>query len=129
MDFDVDTAGMGRLRKLWAWRVLPFLALVWLYKRLLSPLLPSACRYHPTCSEYAFEAIKQRGVFQGIIIGTLRILRCAPWGGHGYDPVAAFRWPWERSQRTRNGKEDAQGNAEPSSDETNFDHQHPSRPA
>jgi putative membrane protein insertion efficiency factor len=99
MKLHIDTQGMNLPSKLWAWRVWPFLALVWLYKRVLSPALPSACRYEPTCSEYAFDAIKQRGIVQGIIIGTLRILRCAPWGGHGYDPVEAFRWPWQRGRK------------------------------
>lgn len=91
-----DTEGLSPWRRVWAWRVWPFLVLIKLYKRLISPVLPSACRYYPTCSEYAFEAIRQRGILQGIVIAILRLLRCAPWGGHGYDPVEAFRWPWQR---------------------------------
>jgi putative membrane protein insertion efficiency factor len=58
-----------------------------IYKYLLSPLLPNACRYNPTCSQYAEEAIKKYGIFKGIYLGTKRISRCHPWGGHGYDPL------------------------------------------
>jgi hypothetical protein len=82
--------------RIWAFRLVPLLLPVWLYKRLLSPLLPRSCRYEPTCSEYMFTALAQRGIFSGLIIGALRILRCHPWGGSGFDPVEAFRWPWQR---------------------------------
>jgi putative membrane protein insertion efficiency factor len=58
-----------------------------IYKYLLSPLLPNACRYNPTCSQYAEEAIKKYGIFKGVYLGTKRISRCHPWGGHGYDPL------------------------------------------
>jgi putative membrane protein insertion efficiency factor len=58
-----------------------------LYQALLSPLLPPACRYFPSCSQYMVEAVTKHGVFKGIWLGTRRLLRCAPWGGHGYDPV------------------------------------------
>ena len=57
------------------------------YKRYLSPMLPSACRYVPTCSEYAMEAIECNGVLRGGAQAILRFVRCSPWGGHGYDPV------------------------------------------
>jgi putative membrane protein insertion efficiency factor len=57
------------------------------YKYVLSPLLPNACRYNPTCSQYAEEAIKKYGIFKGIFIGAKRIARCHPWGGNGYDPL------------------------------------------
>lgn len=113
MQLRLDTSGMSMPRKLWAWRLWPFLALVWLYKRTLSPLLPSACRYHPSCSEYAFDAIRQRGIIQGTIIALLRLLRCAPWGGHGYDPVEAFEWPWNRDRR---GPDDSSGHSHDHSD-------------
>lgn len=53
----------------------------------ISPLLPSACRYNPTCSRYAVEAIEEWGVWKGWILAIKRIMRCHPWGGHGYDPV------------------------------------------
>ena len=61
--------------------------LVKFYQALLSPLLPNACRYNPTCSQYTIDAIQKYGGFKGIYLGIRRILRCHPWGGHGYDPV------------------------------------------
>jgi hypothetical protein len=65
----------------------PFILMIRIYKYLLSPLLPNACRYTPTCSQYAEEAIKKYGIIKGIYLGTKRIARCHPWGGHGYDPL------------------------------------------
>lgn len=69
-------------------------ALVWLlllpikfYKMCISPMLPPACRYQPTCSEYALQAIKKHGPFRGTWLAIKRICRCHPWGGSGYDPV------------------------------------------
>lgn len=56
-----------------------------LYQLLLSPHLGSACRFTPTCSMYAIEALKQYGALKGFVLATHRILRCNPWGGHGYD--------------------------------------------
>ena len=64
-----------------------FILMIRIYKNLLSPLLPNACRYNPTCSQYAEEAIKKYGIFKGIFLGAKRIARCHPWGGHGYDPL------------------------------------------
>lgn len=58
-----------------------------LYKRFLSPLLPSACRYRPTCSEYMIEAVDKYGVRRGVWMGTLRLLRCHPFHEGGFDPV------------------------------------------
>jgi len=58
-----------------------------LYQRLISPVLPPACRFYPTCSEYAIEAIRKKGVVRGCWLGLRRIARCHPWGGAGYDPV------------------------------------------
>lgn len=58
-----------------------------LYKYLISPILPNACRYTPTCSEYAVEALKKHGPFKGLYLAIKRILSCNPWGGSGYDPV------------------------------------------
>lgn len=57
------------------------------YKRWISPLLPPACRFTPTCSEYALEAVLTHGVLRGLWLGVKRIGRCHPWGGHGHDPV------------------------------------------
>ncbi len=58
-----------------------------LYQILLSPLLPNACRYAPSCSQYGIEAVKKHGAIKGGYLTIKRILRCHPWGGHGYDPV------------------------------------------
>ena len=58
-----------------------------MYQYMISPLLPSACRYSPTCSVYAVEAIRIHGPFKGFTMAIKRISRCHPWGGHGYDPV------------------------------------------
>lgn len=57
------------------------------YKYFLSPLLPMACRFTPSCSDYAMQAIQKYGVLKGSWLGLKRILRCNPWGGHGNDPV------------------------------------------
>ncbi len=57
------------------------------YKRFLSPLLPSACRFHPTCSEYMREAIERRGAIRGVYLGMRRLLRCHPFHAGGFDPV------------------------------------------
>jgi hypothetical protein len=58
-----------------------------LYKWFISPLLPSTCRYQPTCSTYAIQALRKHGPFKGFYLAARRILRCHPWGGHGHDPV------------------------------------------
>jgi putative membrane protein insertion efficiency factor len=64
-----------------------FLNFLKLYKALLSPFLPSACRFTPTCSEYAMEAVEKYGAFHGTWLGVKRILRCQPFCKGGYDPV------------------------------------------
>ncbi len=58
------------------------------YKRVISPVLPPACRFSPTCSEYAQDAIRRYGFAQGLWRGLLRLLRCHPFSRGGYDPVA-----------------------------------------
>jgi len=58
-----------------------------IYQWIISPALPKTCRYHPSCSEYAVEALLIHGPVKGLIMGTKRILSCHPWGGHGHDPV------------------------------------------
>jgi uncharacterized protein len=63
------------------------LALIWVYQHLISPLTPATCRYTPTCSAFAVEAVKKYGPFKGGWMGLKRIGRCHPWGGSGYDPV------------------------------------------
>ncbi len=63
------------------------------YQRAVSPLLPPACRYTPTCSQYMVEAVQKHGALKGLYLGIRRILRCHPWGGYGYDPVPdEFHW-------------------------------------
>lgn len=61
------------------------------YKRFLSPLLPAACRFHPTCSEYAAQAVETHGALRGTSLALLRILRCNPWSRGGFDPVPPAR--------------------------------------
>ncbi len=58
-----------------------------LYQRTVSRVLPPACRFVPSCSEYGYEAIQRYGIIRGGGLAIWRILRCNPWGGHGYDPV------------------------------------------
>jgi len=58
-----------------------------LYKWGISPLLPVACRFQPTCSEYMLEAVERYGVLRGVRLGTLRLLRCHPFRAGGFDPV------------------------------------------
>ncbi|MDR1699440.1 MAG: membrane protein insertion efficiency factor YidD [Prevotellaceae bacterium] len=64
-----------------------FLLPVYVYRAVISPLLPPSCRYTPTCSQYAIEAVKKYGMFKGGWLALKRISRCHPWGGSGYDPV------------------------------------------
>ena len=71
-----------------------FLPLQWVllggilfYQHFISPFTLSSCRFTPTCSEYARQAIQKYGPFKGLALAIWRILRCNPWGGSGYDPV------------------------------------------
>jgi putative membrane protein insertion efficiency factor len=59
------------------------------YRRFISPALPRRCKYHPTCSEYAAEAIRTYGVLRGLVLAAWRVLRCNPWSHGGVDPVEA----------------------------------------
>jgi len=63
------------------------LKVIRIYQKYLSPLLGPSCRFHPTCSEYTFQAIETYGVFRGSILAIKRILKCNPWGGSGADPL------------------------------------------
>lgn len=82
---------MSPLRRLWG---AVSKMLVWLlvmpirfYQRYVSPHTPPACRFTPTCSQYAVEALRKHGPIKGLWLAVWRILRCNPWGGSGYDPV------------------------------------------
>jgi putative membrane protein insertion efficiency factor len=57
------------------------------YRLALSRWLPPACRYQPTCSRYAIEALEKHGALRGFYLGVRRVMSCHPWGGHGHDPV------------------------------------------
>jgi putative membrane protein insertion efficiency factor len=59
------------------------------YRRVLSPALPRRCKYEPTCSHYAVDAIREYGILRGLVLGVWRLLRCNPWSYGGYDPVEA----------------------------------------
>ncbi len=65
--------------------LLPLLA----YKRLISPALPRRCKYEPTCSAYAEQAVRELGVLRGSVVAAWRVVRCNPWSHGGYDPVEA----------------------------------------
>ena len=67
--------------------IYPFLILIRIYQPLISPLLPSTCRFSPTCSEYSKQSLIKYGLIKGSILSVKRILKCNPWGGNGYDPV------------------------------------------
>ncbi len=64
-----------------------FIFLVKFYQVAISPLKPPTCRYTPTCSEYAVQALRKHGPFKGLYLSVKRLLSCHPWGGSGYDPV------------------------------------------
>lgn len=57
------------------------------YKKIISPVLPNACRYTPTCSDYGIQALKKYGPFKGLYLALKRLSTCHPWGGSGYDPL------------------------------------------
>ncbi len=61
------------------------------YQALVSPLLPASCKYHPSCSQYAIDAIRRYGVSRGAVLAAWRLLRCNPFSHGGYDPVEAQR--------------------------------------
>ena len=65
----------------------PFILLIRIYQLFISPLLPSSCRFQPTCSQYAKVALERHGLFYGGWLAIKRIFSCHPWGGSGYDPV------------------------------------------
>jgi putative membrane protein insertion efficiency factor len=60
---------------------------IWLYRRVVSPAIPRRCKYHPTCSAYAVEAIRRYGILRGFVLAAWRLLRCNPWSHGGVDFV------------------------------------------
>jgi uncharacterized protein len=79
----------------------PLLAVLWVYQRFVSPALGPACRYYPSCSQYAVEAIRMHGPLLGVFLAVRRLLRCHPWAEGGPDPVPSHcghgRARWIRS--------------------------------
>ena len=82
---------MRHMQKVWNTikKILAFLLLlpIRFYQTCITPYTPPSCRFTPTCSEYARQAIIKHGPFKGLALAVWRILRCNPWGGSGYDPV------------------------------------------
>lgn len=70
------------------------------YRYCISPLLPRSCRFHPTCSAYAYEAIRIHGIGNGIKLAAQRLLKCHPWGWSGFDPVPSCK----KRMESKNGK-------------------------
>ena len=68
-----------------------FLLPLHLYRRVISPLMRPHCRYSPSCSEYALDAVRQYGVIRGAVLAAWRVMRCNPWSHGGVDPVARQR--------------------------------------
>jgi len=73
----------------WLLKILsyPFILLIKIYQKIISPLIGPKCRFTPTCSNYAIDALKKHGIFRGSWLAVKRIAKCHPWGGSGYDPV------------------------------------------
>lgn len=85
---------MTRLR----WLVLGPLAV---YRRVISPAIPQRCRYYPSCSAYAAQAVREYGILRGLVLAGWRLLRCNPWSHGGHDPVSAqrlFRTPIDQTE-------------------------------
>lgn len=77
------------------------------YQKLISPLFPPSCRYYPTCSNYAVQAIQKHGAIKGSIMGVARILRCHPFVKGGYDPVPdSFQIHRNREQQSSQSEHD-----------------------
>ena len=66
---------------------MPLVVLIRIYQTCISPLTPPSCRFTPTCSQYALEALRRHGLLRGSWLTLRRLARCHPWGGSGYDPV------------------------------------------
>jgi putative membrane protein insertion efficiency factor len=77
--------GLGRVARAVA------IAPIIVYQKVVSPTIPRRCKYEPTCSRYAAEAIREYGILRGLVLAGWRLLRCNPWSYGGYDPVDAQR--------------------------------------
>ncbi len=80
-----------------------FILLIKFYQLSISPLLPNSCRFTPSCSEYAMQALKTHGAVIGLVLGIYRIGRCNPWGGHGFDPVPEKGKAWKSFRKDSSG--------------------------
>ena len=70
------------------WVIIKILMIpVYFYKYVISPMTPASCRHIPSCSQYALDALKIHGPIKGFYLASRRILKCHPWGTHGFDPV------------------------------------------
>jgi putative membrane protein insertion efficiency factor len=74
-----------------AWLRWLFVLPIRLYQRLVSPFLGQHCKYYPSCSEYAVQAVQRFGILRGLVLAGWRLLRCNPWSSGGYDPVEEQR--------------------------------------
>lgn len=84
---ELESPGAPPAHPLWRRINAPFIALVWLYRITLGPLMGSRCRFVPSCSRYALDAYRAHNPARASWLTTRRLCRCHPWGGHGYDPV------------------------------------------
>jgi uncharacterized protein len=79
-----------------------------LYRRVLSPLFPAHCKYEPSCSAYAAQAIRELGILRGLVLAAWRLLRCNPWSHGGFDPIEQQRlFPLRRHLRAGNATKHA----------------------
>ena len=88
------------------------------YRRFLSPLKPPTCRFHPTCSAYALEAVTTRGILRGTLLSVWRILRCQPFSKGGYDPVPGSSRDEAGPAAPPNSPPNSPGNSPPSAPES-----------
>lgn len=82
-----------------------FIFIINLYKKIISPHLPPACRHYPSCSQYSIRAFERHGAAKGLYLSAERLLRCNPFGSSGYDPVPV-RFKWKHAFRLAELKEE-----------------------